>query len=399
MARFSVYLPTRNRLDLLQFAITSVVEQDYADWELVVSDNFSEDDVKGYIDSLHDKRIKYYRTDRFVSVTENWNNAIEHTTGDYLTMLGDDDCLMPGYFSTLVKLIEQFNQPDVIHTDGYLFLYPGVSMQQSSMLLTGHNTFFRPNEPYLLEREQALLAVRNALRLQIDFLYNLQLFVVRRDFIQPPAVKGQLFQSPFPDYYALVILFLMAKSILIYQQPLAVVGVSPKSIGYQLFNKREKEGEAQLNNQGEYRASRLAGKLFPGNYEIANRLVAMDLFQQQYEAELKAAGIELDYEAFRRAQIRFNYERYYLDKLLPEENFQAAREQMRLRERLLYDLVFMPGFVLLRQFSPRIRGGLIRRGRKLLGHTVDFGKKKWNVVDYQTIMDVAHRMPAHHPDE
>ena len=73
--KFSVLLPTRNRLDLLYYAVETVRRQDYLDWEIIVSDNFSEEDIAGYIKSLDDSRIKYFRTGKFVPVTDNWNNA------------------------------------------------------------------------------------------------------------------------------------------------------------------------------------------------------------------------------------------------------------------------------------------------------------------------------------
>ncbi len=101
--KFSVLLPTRNRLDLLSYAIETVRRQDYSDWEIIVSDNFSEEDIAGYVRSIDDSRIKYCRTDKFVPVTDNWNNALAKSDGDYVIMLGDDDCLMKGYFSTLKK--------------------------------------------------------------------------------------------------------------------------------------------------------------------------------------------------------------------------------------------------------------------------------------------------------
>src|SRR5215210_76461 len=78
--RFSALLPTRNRLEYLRFAVESVLRQDDSDWELVVSDNDSEEDIAGYVASLGDDRVRYVRTDAFVPVTENWNNALRHST-------------------------------------------------------------------------------------------------------------------------------------------------------------------------------------------------------------------------------------------------------------------------------------------------------------------------------
>ena len=99
--KFSVLLPTHNRRDLLARAIETVRCQDYDDWEIIVSDNFSDEDITGYVQSLGEPRIKYFRTEGFVPVTDNWNNALDKCDGDYVIMLGDDDCLMKCYFSTL----------------------------------------------------------------------------------------------------------------------------------------------------------------------------------------------------------------------------------------------------------------------------------------------------------
>ena len=50
--KFSVLLPTKNRLELLKSAIWSVREQNYDNWEIIVADNCSQEDIKGYLDSL-----------------------------------------------------------------------------------------------------------------------------------------------------------------------------------------------------------------------------------------------------------------------------------------------------------------------------------------------------------
>ena len=96
--KFSVLLPTRNRLELLKYALASILQQDESDLEIIISDNNSEEDIAGFIKTLNDRRIKYYRTDSFVSVTENWNNALNKAMGDWVIMLGDDDCLNEGLF-------------------------------------------------------------------------------------------------------------------------------------------------------------------------------------------------------------------------------------------------------------------------------------------------------------
>lgn len=124
--KFSVLLPTRNRLDLLKYAIQSVLDQDYDLWEIIVYDNCSEEDIEGYIRSIDDSRVKYYRSPRYVSVTENWNNTIEKASGDYMIMLGDDDCLLKGYFKRMLQLLKDYPDPDFVYTSALIYAYPGV---------------------------------------------------------------------------------------------------------------------------------------------------------------------------------------------------------------------------------------------------------------------------------
>ena len=111
----SVLLPTRNRLEFLRHAVESVRRQDVAEWEIVISDNDSEEDIAGFVDELMDERVRYVRTDRFIPVTDNWNNALRHSRGEYIVMLGDDDALLPGYLSALNTVVERLDRPDAVY--------------------------------------------------------------------------------------------------------------------------------------------------------------------------------------------------------------------------------------------------------------------------------------------
>src|SRR6187399_2954715 len=81
--KFSVLLPTRDRLELAKDAIETVRRQSFSDWELIVADNCSCDNVPGYVASLSDPRMTCIRTDTPVPVTENWNRALNASSGDY----------------------------------------------------------------------------------------------------------------------------------------------------------------------------------------------------------------------------------------------------------------------------------------------------------------------------
>ncbi len=123
---FSVLLPTRNGLQYLKYAIASVLGQNYENWEVIVSDNASEEDIAGYIRSLNESRIKYTRSEEFLSVTENWNRCLEQSQGDYLIMLGDDDIILKNYFQIMSRLLSSYHRPALIYADAFLYAYPKV---------------------------------------------------------------------------------------------------------------------------------------------------------------------------------------------------------------------------------------------------------------------------------
>lgn len=302
--KFSVLLPTRNRLDLLARAIETVRRQDYDDWEIVVSDNFSEEDVAGYIHSLKDQRIKYFGTAEFVPVTDNWNNALNHSLGDYIIMLGDDDGLMKGYFSTLNKLVLEHGKPDFVCTSAFLYAYPGVipGLEAGSLRSYGCRKIFQSSKrPFLLEKEVARSFVEDSLNFRATFDYNMQFFLVSRKLVNEMANYGPFYQSPYPDYYAANAIMLKARKILVVPTPLVTIGISPKSFGFYYFNDAEGNGNEFLNNLPDQEmVVRLKKVILPGITMNTSWLIAMETLSVNLGLEY---GIKVNYARYRLVQI------------------------------------------------------------------------------------------------
>lgn len=302
--KFSVLLPTRNRLELLRYAIESVRRQDDADWEIVVSDNASEEDIAGYVRSLGDPRIRYFRTGSFVPVTDNWNNALDKSTGDYVVMLGDDDCLMKGYFATLRRLIGERGAPDLVYHGAWLYAYPGVmpGFPDGFLQPYGYAGFLKDaKEPFWLERGVALKCVRDSMDFRVTFGFNMQFALVTRRLIDALRGKGPFFQSPYPDYYAMNAALLKAERILVCPQPLVTIGVSPKSFGYYYVNRAERSGVEFLNNAPDRESFRqLEQVVLPGTEMNNSWLLAMEALRVNYGSEY---GLQVNYSRYRLLQI------------------------------------------------------------------------------------------------
>ena len=92
--RFTVVIPTYNRATILPHAIRSVLDQTYADVELVVVDDGSDDDTREVVAGFDDPRITYVgQANRGVSAARNAGAAAAR--GDFIVFLDSDDELLP----------------------------------------------------------------------------------------------------------------------------------------------------------------------------------------------------------------------------------------------------------------------------------------------------------------
>lgn len=89
----SVYLPTRNRVELLSRAVRSVLAQSHADLELIVVDDASTDATPAYLAELasRDERVRTYRTESPRGAPHARNLAVRAARGEWVTGLDDDD--------------------------------------------------------------------------------------------------------------------------------------------------------------------------------------------------------------------------------------------------------------------------------------------------------------------
>ena len=394
--KFSVLLPTRNRLDLLSYAIETVRRQDYLDWEIIVSDNFSEEDIAGYIRSLNDSRIKYFRTDKFVPVTGNWNNALTKSDGDYVIMLGDDDCLMQGYFSTLKRIIEEHNDPDLIHTSAFQYAYPGVRPDFPDGYLHSYvsrEIFRNENKPFWLEKLEAKELVNQSLNFRMGFDYNMQFFLVSRKLIVRMAEYGLFYQSPYPDYYAANAVMLKAESVLIVPQPLVTVGIGPKSFGFYYFNDLESKGSEFLKCLPDPDMKlRLEKITLPGTDLNTSWLFAMETLSNTF---CKDINVSVNYDRYRYLQICAVYSSVLYGKNIPKITIQNLKNKMTIREQLIYG-VPMSSLVAIATILPKIfhslGARLIMRFTRAIPR--NFSSKTSDVIKgkFTTILDVFEKV-------
>ncbi len=89
---FSIVIPT-TRPHYLKYSLASVLAQTFGDFEVIVAFNpVSEGAELG--DLPDDPRIKVLRAPRMLPMHENWDRGFAAATGQWVSLLGDDDCLI-----------------------------------------------------------------------------------------------------------------------------------------------------------------------------------------------------------------------------------------------------------------------------------------------------------------
>lgn len=112
----SIVIPTNKRIDSLQDAIESVINQHPVDyeWEVVVVDNQPYDgkvnENQKYIQILNNKRILYYRNEKNIGAGGNMNRGVMLARGKWIAFLHDDDVLFLDYLQRIQKLIKTLEQ-------------------------------------------------------------------------------------------------------------------------------------------------------------------------------------------------------------------------------------------------------------------------------------------------
>jgi glycosyltransferase involved in cell wall biosynthesis len=111
MARVSVCTQVKNQSEFLRRMIKSVVDQTFTDWELIIVDDGSSEDIAQVVLSFDDHRIRVHHFTENKGVPHGFNWGFEHSTGDYLQPLSADEFIEPHKFEQQVAYLD--NMPDI----------------------------------------------------------------------------------------------------------------------------------------------------------------------------------------------------------------------------------------------------------------------------------------------
>jgi hypothetical protein len=225
--RFSVVIPTRGGASTLPATIRTCLDQDFDDYEVIVCDNDGPPEVKQAVDSVSTSRVRYVRSSRLLPMSENWDLAVAHARGEYVTVLGNDDGLLGHALAEVDRLIRE-TSAKAIRWERAQYMWP------CHVSHADRNVFYIP-----LCRGRRMVDGRQAIRSVVAFqaaytdlpgVYSGAVHHTLLDTLRTLG-GGRLFPSRAPDVYSAFSLAYLAGNFLSVEIPMGINGGSGHSNG------------------------------------------------------------------------------------------------------------------------------------------------------------------------
>jgi glycosyltransferase involved in cell wall biosynthesis len=244
---YSIVMPTRERADVLHFAISTILKLTRPNYELIVMDNCGSPATREVVEAFAGAGIRYFRAPERLSMADNWEMGLEQARGDYVTFLGDDDGIMPD----ALEIAERFHdeRPDrILSWLPFTWVWPDAVAEHHRNLAQmhfGRHVARFGSRDYLKD----VLASRRDWT-GLPTLYCS--FVPRTILEQGRSAHGRYFLASLPDVFSGIANLLSTEEFFYSSRPLTCWGISRHSTG-----------------AGEYYQAGTAGKRFDSERRAA----------------------------------------------------------------------------------------------------------------------------------
>lgn len=225
---FSVVMPTYNRAALLPFAIQSVLQQSFADFELVISNGGSTDNTRDVVAGFTNERIRYFESEKRLDIGDNYQNALDQAKGEYVTFLSDDDAFAPVMLERVKRIIDEQAAEVIAFRVSYYYHDPVFEhyrrIKPNTLFVSPFSGLVKKYEAseaiQLLSSQLGLNAAPPDAKFIVPYLANAVYH--RAVFSRLKKVKDKLFNVTPADMYLAIAVFFVIDSYFCLDEPLHV---------------------------------------------------------------------------------------------------------------------------------------------------------------------------------
>jgi len=118
MALVSFIMPAY-KAKFLADSIQSILNQSFKNFELIILNDKSPDDILTIVKSFNDSRIKYYENDVNIggkNLVDNWNKCLSYAKGKWGILATDDDVYDESFLNELISLSNRYSNVKLFHS-------------------------------------------------------------------------------------------------------------------------------------------------------------------------------------------------------------------------------------------------------------------------------------------
>lgn len=112
--KVSICIPAYKHINFLKRCLDSILEQEFSDYEVVITDDSPDDSLQRFVETYSDQRIQYFKNERSLGSPLNWNEGIKKAKGEYIKILHHDDWFSSSQsLSKFVQLLDENPNADI----------------------------------------------------------------------------------------------------------------------------------------------------------------------------------------------------------------------------------------------------------------------------------------------
>jgi glycosyltransferase involved in cell wall biosynthesis len=338
---FSIVVPTKDRQLIALKTIKHLLNATTSETEIVVQDNSEDQSLRDMILILNPPvRLKYFYRVGEISFTQNFEDAINNSSGKFILLIGDDDGITFDLVD-IVKIMDKRKIQAIVPTQKAIYFWPnsGVALNNKNI----DNGYLSLNKFNLSckkvnSKKEVSLFMKNGLLNYLNFNFVKAYHgIVRRDFFNKiKQQNGRIIGGLSPDIYLAAYLSMQVNKFLIVDFPLTISGINYNS-GSASSSRGEHTGPIEKAPHFKGHKDYQWNKKVPYFYSVET--IWADSFMAAFE-DFKKYGIissKINFSKF----YAFIYTKYPMFKLYTNEVISKILNPMEKIKLWLYKIFFL----------------------------------------------------------
>lgn len=248
---FTVIIPQKNRAEYLVHTLKTCMIQDYPNFEIIVSDDCSDDNSVDVVEKLMtiDSRIKLFAHKKHLGMRDNFEFALNQVRPGYVMALGGDDGLVPCCIWRMYEILSSTKKELLTWTLAH-FGYPNKEGEKNIFAVKRNKN----SGIKIINSKSFLNKIAKTFLYQID---ECPMFYMKGvvstnlvDKVKSRSKDNCFYNCPTPDGFSGIVLAGEVEDYAYTNEPLSIGGNTIKSQGanYRRTDKKSREESEQFFN-------------------------------------------------------------------------------------------------------------------------------------------------------